>query len=38
VSARFRRVLGATCRVFAGLVTEFQNSPVDDGLVGVAHA
>jgi CheY-like chemotaxis protein len=38
LSARFRRVLGATCRVFAGLVAEFRGTPVDDGLVGVAHA
>jgi HPt (histidine-containing phosphotransfer) domain-containing protein len=36
--SRFRRVLGATCRVFAELATEFQNAPRDDGLVGVAHA
>jgi hypothetical protein len=38
-ASRFRRVLGATCRVFAGLAAELRNQPVDaDTLVGAARA
>ena len=38
VSSHFRRVLGATCRVFAELAVEFRLDPVTDELVGVAQA
>jgi CheY-like chemotaxis protein len=38
LAARFRRNLGATCRVFAGLAAELRNQPVDGALVGAAQA
>ena len=37
-TAQFRRVLGATCRVFAGLAAELRNLPLDAELVGAAQA
>lgn len=38
VTAHFRRVLGATCRVFAGLAAEFRNVAPDAELIGAAQA
>jgi CheY-like chemotaxis protein len=41
VTARFRRLLGAGCRVFAALAAEFRNErpdALDAGLIGVAQA
>jgi hypothetical protein len=38
LTARFRRVLAATCRVFADMAAEFTSTPVDAGLGSVAHA
>jgi two-component system, OmpR family, response regulator MtrA len=37
LAARFRRVLGATCRVFARLAAEFGNDPADTALAGVGR-
>jgi HPt (histidine-containing phosphotransfer) domain-containing protein len=38
VTARFRRVLGASCRVFAALAAEFRNDAIDADLIGAAQA
>jgi CheY-like chemotaxis protein len=37
LAARFRRLLGTTCRVFAALATELRNQPVDAALAGAAR-
>jgi CheY-like chemotaxis protein len=38
VTSRFRRVLGASCRVFAELAAELQREPMGEDLVGAAQA
>lgn len=38
LAARFRRVLGSTCRAFAGLAAEFRNEPAVAALVGAVRA
>lgn len=38
LAARFRRVLDATCRVFAALADEYRNAPLDAALVGAGRA
>lgn len=37
-SSHFRRLLGASCRVFAALAAEFRNVPLDAELIGAAPA